>query len=91
MSSSSSLASEEWAPSSADDEQRCDEFHRPETDVRNPAGANPAPARAKARTLRIRRHAAHSGPGASPRRHAIPTDQYRSSSVAREQSKRNLR
>ena len=67
----------------ADDEQGCDELHRPETDVRDPAGANPAPARAKPRTLRIRRHAAHGGPGASPRRHAISNDQYRSPSVAR--------
>ena len=67
----------------ADDEQGCDELHRAETNVRDPAGADPAPARAKARTLRIRRHAAHSGPGASPCRHAISNDQYRSSSLAR--------
>ena len=67
----------------ADDEQGCDELHRAETNVRDPAGANPAPARAKARTLRIRRHAAHSGAGASPCRHAISNDQYRSPSVAK--------
>ena len=66
----------------ADDEQGRDELHRPETNMRDPAGADPAPARAKARTLGIRRHAAHSGPGASPRRHAISNDQYRSPSVA---------
>ena len=51
--------------------------------MRDAAGADPTPARAKARTLRIRRHAAHGGPSASPRRHAMPTNQYRSPSVAR--------
>src|SRR6202042_1619269 len=29
----------------ADDEQGCDELHRPETDVRDSPGADPAPAR----------------------------------------------
>ena len=67
----------------AHDEQGRGELHSPETDVGNPACADPRPARAKARTLSIRRHAAHGGPSASPRRHAISNDQYRSPSVAR--------
>jgi len=54
---------------------------------RSPLGAcaprsEAAPARAKPGTLSVRRHAAHGGPGASPCRHAISNDQYRSPFVA---------
>src|SRR5271155_93870 len=59
----------------ADDEQGRSELDRPKANVRDPTRADPAPARPKARTLGARRHAAHGGPGASPRRHANPSDQ----------------
>ena len=50
-------------------------FRCPEKNVGDPAGADAAPARRKARTLAARRHAAHGGPGPRPRRHVKRTDQ----------------
>ena len=59
----------------ADDEQGCGEFDRPEAYVRDPSRGDPPPARPKTWARGARRHVAHGGPGARPRRHAKPSDQ----------------
>ena len=59
----------------ADDKESRRKFRRPENNVGDPAGADPAPAGWKARTLAARRHAAHRGPGPRPLRHVKRTDQ----------------
>ncbi len=59
----------------AEDEQGRDELHRPQANVGEPATADEAPARWQARTLAVRRQAAHGGPGAGPRRQAKPVEQ----------------
>ena len=59
----------------ADDKESRRKFRRPENNVGDPAGADPAPAGWKASTLAARRHAAHRAPGPRPLRDVKRTDQ----------------